>query len=417
MVTLLKVLLESQRQAFGSLKSNKLRTFLSLVGITIGIFCIISVKSAVDSLETNVRAGISEIGTGTVYIEKYPWNEDWEDNYFKYMKRPDPDLKDYEVIRDKSKLAGNVAFTVFSGGKTLKYKSSSVSGLFVMGSTYELQEIQNLEIEQGRYFSNSEYNSGSNRVILGSVAAKELFGSLDPIGLQVKLFGQTYQVIGVLKEEGESMFNFINYDDVIWVCLTNARRFMNIKNSRQVGESLVATAKAGVDIEDLKSELTGLLRSHRGLRPKDDDNFSVMEMSSLNQVLEGFFGTLNIAGLVIGGFALIVGMFSVANIMFVSVKERTNIIGIKKALGAQKGIILMEFLIEAIILCLIGGVLGLVVSYALIQFISTALDFEMTMTIGNAIAGVVVSILVGVFSGFIPALIASRLDPVVAMRQ
>lgn len=410
--------MESVRQAIGSLIGNKLRSFLSLVGITIGIFCIISVKSAVDSLQANVMDGLSEIGTGVVYVEKYPWNDgDWEDNYFKYMRRPDPDLDDYEVIKRKSKLADEVAYVIFQGGKTIKYKSSAVSDIFVMGSSYEFQDIQNLDIEEGRYFTLSEYNSGANKTILGSVAAKALFQNIDPIGKEVKLFGQSYQVIGVLKEEGESMFNFMNFDDVIWVSLTNARRFMNIKDGRGVGESLVVRGREEVDKADLKSELTGILRSHRKLRPKDDDNFSLMELSSLNQVLDGFFGTLNIAGFVIGGFALIVGMFSVANIMFVSVKERTNIIGIKKALGAQKFVILLEFLIEAVVLCLIGGFIGLIVSYGMIKVIGSVLDFKMTLTMANAIAGVLVSIGVGIISGIIPAFLASRLDAVVAIRQ
>ena len=413
-----KIFVESIRQAFSSMLANKLRTFLSLVGITIGIFCIISVKSAVDSLKDNVMDGLSEIGTGVVYVEKFPWNDgDWENNYFKYMKRPDPDFQDFEVIKKKSKLADKLAYTVFTGGKTIKYKSSSVSNLSVMGSSFDFQDIQSLDMEKGRYFTRSEYNSGANKIILGSIAAKELFQNIDPIGKEVKLFGQNYNIIGVLKEEGESMFNFMNFDDVIWISLTNARRFMNIKDGRGIGESLVVRGKDGVDNEELKGELTGILRSHRRLRPKDGDNFSLMELSSLNKVLDGFFGTLNVAGFFIGGFALIVGMFSVANIMFVSVKERTNIIGIKKALGAKKYVILSEFLIEAIVLCIIGGCIGLLVSFGMIKLIAVMMDFNMKLTLNNALVGLIISIVVGVISGIIPAFLASRLDAVVAIRQ
>ena len=413
-----KIIVESIRQAFSSMLANKLRTFLSLVGITIGIFCIISVKSAVDSLKDNVMDGLSEIGTGVVYVEKFPWNDgDWENNYFKYMKRPDPDFQDFEVIKKKSKLADKLAYTVFTGGKTIKYKSSSVSNLSVMGSSFDFQDIQSLDMEKGRYFTRSEYNSGANKIILGSIAAKELFQNIDPIGKEVKLFGQNYNIIGVLKEEGESMFNFMNFDDVIWISLTNARRFMNIKDGRGIGESLVVRGKDGVDNEELKGELTGILRSHRRLRPKDGDNFSLMELSSLNKVLDGFFGTLNVAGIFIGGFALIVGMFSVANIMFVSVKERTNIIGIKKALGAKKYVILSEFLIEAIVLCIIGGCIGLLVSFGMIKLIAVMMDFNMKLTLNNALVGLIISIVVGVISGIIPAFLASRLDAVVAIRQ
>jgi len=417
MLLLIKVIIESIRQAFSSLVGNKLRSFLSLVGITIGIFCIISVKTAVDSLQNNVREGLSELGSEMIYVEKFPWDQDWENEYFKYLRRPDPGLSDYEVIKEKSKLADKVAFSIFDGGKTIKYKSSSVSGVTIKGSTYEFQDVQNLDIEKGRHFTLAEYNSGANKVIIGSMVADELFENINPIGKQVTLFGQNYNVIGVLKKEGESMFNFMNFDDCLWISLTNARRFMNIKDGINIGESLVVKNKSGVSTDELKGELTGILRSHRRLRPKDKDNFSLMEMSSLDQVLEGFFKTLNVAGFVIGGFALIVGMFSVANIMFVSVKERTNIIGIKKALGAQKLIILLEFLVEAVVLCLLGGIVGLLLSYGVIQLISSGLDFKMELTSNNALAGIAVSIFVGIASGIIPAFLASRLDPVVAIRQ
>ena len=391
---------------------------MSLVGITIGIFCIISVKTAVDSLQNNVREGLSELGSETIYVEKFPWNDnDWENNYFKYIKRPDPGLSDYEVIKEKSKYAKKVSFSVFQGGKTIKHKSSSVSGITVKGSTFEFQDIQQLEIEKGRHFTLSEYNSGANKVILGSIAAEELFQNQEPVGKQVKLFGQNYRVIGVLKKEGESMFNFMNFDDSAWVSLTNARRFMNIADGRGISEMLAIKSKEDVSADELKGELTGILRSHRKLKPKDKDNFSLMEMSSLDQVLDGFFLTLNIAGLFIGMFALVVGMVSVANIMFVSVKERTNIIGIKKALGAKKVVILLEFLIEAIVLCLLGGLAGLLLSYGVTNLISALADFDMVLSFRNMLGGLTISILVGLVSGILPAYFASKMDPVVAIRQ
>ena len=363
-------------------------------------------------------AGLSELGSGTVYIEKFPWNEsNWEDNYFKYLKRPDPDLGDFEVVKRKSKLADKVSYSVFSGGKTIRYKSNSLDNGFIKGSSYDFQSIQNLEFEKGRHFTLSEHRAGSNKVILGSICANELFKNLDPIGKEIKLAGQNYTVIGVLKEEGDNEFNFMNFDDVIWVSLTNARRFLNIKDGKGVGESLVVKGNPGIDNEELKAELTGILRPHRGLTPKEKDNFSLMELSSLNAVLEGLFGKLNLVGLAIGFFALVVGMFSVANIMFVSVKERTNIIGIKKAIGAQRSIILLEFLVEAIVLCLLGGLVGLLFSYGMIVLISEVFQFAMKMTMGNAVTGIVISVLVGIVSGIIPAYLAARMDPVVAIRN
>ena len=417
MITVVKVIYESIRQALQSLIANKLRSFLSLIGITIGIFCIISVKSAVDSLENNVKEGFSELGTSAVYVEKFPWNENFETSYWKYIKRPDPSFDDYEVIKEKSKLAKASTFNVFTGGKTITYKSNSIEGATIMGSSYEFRSIQNLEIVKGRYFTNLEFNAGSNKVILGHKVADQLFGREEPVGKEIKVYGQKFLVTGILKEEGESPFNMINFDEIIWLPLTTARRFINIRDTRTVGRFLLVQAEKETPLEDLKSELTGIIRANRRLRPIEEDNFSLMEISLLNQLLEGFFSTLNFAGWLIGGFALIVGMFSVANIMFVSVKERTNIIGIKKAIGAQNSIILLEFLIEAIVLCIIGGLLGLLVSYGLVTVISNLIDFHMTMTVNNAITGITISIIVGIISGIIPAYLASRLDPVVAIRQ
>lgn len=417
MITIIKVIHESIMQAFQSLFANKLRSFLSLVGITIGIFCIISVKSAVNSLEDNIKEGFTELGTNAVYVEKFPWNENYEQSYWKYMKRPAPSLSDYEVIKEKSELTKDVTYNIFTGGKTMSYKSSSATGAFIMGAAYEYQSIQKLEIEKGRYFTNLEYNNATNKAILGYELAEQLFQNEEPVGKRVKVFGQKFQVIGVLKKEGESPFNFINFDDVLWLPLTTARRFINIRDERTVSRFLMVEAKAEVPLDELKGELAGILRAHRKLRPKEDDNFSLMEMSLLNQVMEGFFRTLNMAGIFIGGFALIVGMFSVANIMFVSVKERTNIIGIKKAIGAKNGIILLEFLIEAVVLCIIGGIFGLLVSYGLIIGMAKAIDFQMSLSVENAMVGIFISVVVGILSGIIPAFLASRLDPVEAIRS
>ena len=417
MITLAKIIFESVRQAFQSLFANKLRTFLSLLGITIGIFCIISVQSAVDSLQRNVMAGFAEIGSNVIYVEKYPWNEDWSSSYWKYMKRPEPSLSDIEVLLDKSKFTSKASFNVFTGGRTVSYKSSSVSGAFIMGTMHDFQDIQKLDFEKGRYFTKSESNSGGNKLVLGSSVAKQLFQNLEPIGKQVKLFGQRFTVVGVLKEEGDSMFNFINFDEVIWIPLTTARRFLNIGQKSRIGRSLVIKANDDVPLEELKSEVTGILRSHRRLRPKEKNNFSLMEMTALNDVVEGFFGVLGTTGWIIGIFALLVGGVSVANIMFVSVKERTSIIGIKKALGAKNYMVLLEFLIEAVVLCGVGGVFGLLMTSGILKLIASLSDFEMAMSMSNIMVGVLVSVAVGLVSGIVPAYLASRLNPVEAIRK
>ncbi|MFT4535724.1 MAG: putative ABC transport system permease protein [Saprospiraceae bacterium] len=411
-----KIIYESMVQALQSLVGNKLRTFLSLLGITIGIFCIIAVKSAVDSLEQSIKSGFNELGSDVLYVDKMPWGEDPNQNYWKYAKRPDASYEDFEVIFEKSKMAELSSYTVFTGGRTIKYKSSSVSNTSIMGSTFEYQELQNLEIEKGRYFTQQEYAMGANKLVLGFQTAQALFNTIDPIGKYVKLFGQKYQVIGVLKSEGDNPFNFLNFDEVLWVSFPNMKRFVNTNENSRIGRMLNIKAKKGVEVQDLKGEITGILRASRRLKPKEDENFALNELSALSGVLDAVFGVLNIVGLLIGFFALLVGMFSVANIMFVSVKERTNIIGIKKALGAQRFIILLEFLIESIILCLIGGLVGLGLVIAVLKIISSLIPFEMYLSMYNVVFGVSASVIVGIISGIIPAIQASKLDPVVAMR-
>lgn len=416
MKVLLKIIYESVVQAFQSLVGNKLRTLLSLLGIMIGIFCIIAVKSAVDSLEGSIKSGFEELGSDVIYVQTMPWNEDPGENYWKYAKRPEPSFKDYTSIQEKSKLSQYTAYAVFTGGKTIKYKSSSVSNAFIMGSTYDYKDMQSMDIENGRYFTQQEYNSGSNKIILGYQVAQALFNTLDPVGKEVKLFGQKYDIIGVLKSEGDNMFNVLNFDEVIWVSFNNIKRFVNTNENSNIGKLLSVKANPEANVEELKGELTSILRASRRLKPTEDENFALNELSMLSQVLDAVFGVLNFVGFAIGIFALIVGMFSVANIMFVSVKERTNIIGIKKALGAKRGIILLEFLIESIILCLIGGLFGLLMVYGILAALSSFIPFELSLSVANVALGVGSSIAVGIISGIIPAILASNLDPVVAMR-
>lgn len=420
MMVLLKIILESINIALSQLSSNKLRTFLSLLGITIGIFCIIAVLSAVDSLERSIRDGFSELGSDVIYIDREPWTEDPERNYWKYLRRPEPGVRDYQAITDRSKLADGAAYAFFVGGTTVKHESSSIDGAFYMGTTYEYQRLQDVEIGEGRYFTDIEYRNASNVVIIGHVAKQELFGESEAVGKSVKMFGQKFKVIGVLKEEGDSPFNFINFDDVFWTGLNTTRKFYSFNDFTRgfnYQKLLLVKAKLGVDLEDLKDELTGIVRGVRRLKPSEDSNFALNELSMFEEILAPFFDGLNLAGFLIGIFSLIVGMISVANIMFVSVKERTNLIGIKKALGAKKLFILFEFLMESIFLCALGGLLGLFMVFGLMKLISLAIPFDMFLSARNIIIGVSVSVIVGIIAGTIPALQASAMDPVEAMRQ
>jgi len=406
--------------ASSQLWSNKLRTFLSLLGISIGIFCIIAVLSAVDSLEKNILNGFSELGSDVVYVEKQPWTEDPGENYWKYLKRPDPSLKDYENIKRKSKLASMTAYCYFAGGSTIKHQDNSVQGGFIMGSTPDYVDIQEIELSEGRYFTKIEYQSGADVAIIGHTIKTQLFGELNAVGRDIKMLGRKFKVIGVIKEEGENFFNFLQFDEVAWMTLNTMSEFYRLGQpygNQNGGQMLLAQVKDGYTLDELKDELTGIIRAGRRLRPFESENFALNEISMLGDAIAPVIGAMNIAGFIIGIFSLLVGMISVANIMFVSVKERTGLIGVKKALGARKFFILMEFLLEAIFLCIVGGAIGLFLVFLLLKGLSAVLPaFPMWLSLSNIIAGVSVSIVVGILSGMIPAWSASKMDPVEAMR-
>lgn len=414
-----KIIRESLRMAAGQLWSNKLRTFLSLLGISIGIFCIISVLSAVDSLEKNILNGFSELGSDVVYVEKQPWTEDPGENFWKYLKRPDPDLNDFEAIKKRSKLTKRAAYCYFAGGSTLKYKNNSVEGGFMMGTTPDYADIQEIELSEGRFLTQYEYQNATDLVIIGHTIKTELFGELEATGKEIKMLGRKFKVIGVIKEEGENFFNFIQFDEVAWVGLKAMSKFYQVGRpygNRNGGQLLMAQVVDGHTLDELKDELTGIIRGARRIRPFEEKNFDLNEITMLGDAIAPVINVLNIAGIVIGIFSLIVGMISVANIMFVSVKERTSLIGVKKALGARKFFIMMEFLLESIFLCLVGGAIGIFLVYLIVAGISAATPFQMWLSPLNIIIGATVSITVGILSGVIPAYNASRLDPVVAMR-
>lgn len=403
-------------QAAGQLTGNKLRTFLSLLGISIGIFCIIGVEAAVDSLESNVRGSLQKLGDDVIYVKKWPW-ADVSGSWWDYIKRPQPDYEEFEVLTEKSKTAQLTAYHVAIGFKTLKWKSNSAEDNILIGASDNFVKMFAIEFAKGRYFSPNEYHAGANKIVLGFKVAENLFGEIEPIGQTVKMAGQKYEVIGVIAKAGKDLINPLDFDECIVIAYKNATRLANLKSTRVFDTSITLKAKNNVSLEDLKDETTGILRAHRRLKPKEDVTFSLNELSMISGFFDAFFGVLNLIGKFIGFFAILVGGFSVANIMFVSVKERTNLIGIKKALGAKKYIILMEFLIESIILCIIGGLVGLALIFGILQILTSAIDFELFLSINNIITGLTWSIVIGMLAGFIPAFQAASMDPVEAMRH
>ncbi|MFZ1515763.1 MAG: ABC transporter permease [Saprospiraceae bacterium] len=412
-----RIFKESLRQAEQQLVSNKLRSFLTLLGITIGIFCVIAVLSAVDSLEDNLVESFEKFGNDVLYIDKSPWTEDPGMNYWKYMSRPSPDLEDLRAIQRKSKMAQYASLSVFLPSSQIKAGKSYVEGAYFAGITEDYDRVIKMEFEDGRYFSSAEFQNGSDQIIVGSKLAAALFPRGDAVGKEVKAMGRKFNIVGILKVEGASLINIMPVDQAAFFPFKTMRKLININSNSSWGTMLNVKAKKGEDLEEMKYELASIIRPVRGLKPIDPDNFAINQVTMLTAIIDKVFSVLNIAGFVIGLFAMLVGAFGVANIMFVSVKERTPLIGIKMALGAKRFFILLEYLLEAIILCLVGGIAGLVMVWGILLLFSKVLHFDMYISMTNILIGLILSIIIGIVSGIIPALHASRMDPVEAMRR
>lgn len=412
-----RILSESLHQAKQQLVGNKLRSFLTLLGITIGIFCVIAVLSAVDSLENNILESFEKLGNDVLYIDKMSWQEDPGKNYWKYLSRPNPSIQDLTTIQKKSKLAAYVSLSVFAPGRIIKAGNNYVEGAYVSGITEDYNQVIKLDFEEGRYFSNHEFFIGGNQVILGNKLATSLFPNHDGVGKEVKIFGQYFSIAGILKEEGKSLINIMPMDEAVFFPWNTMRKLISINQNSTWGTMLNVKAKRGADLEEMRYELASILRPSRGLKPKDKDNFAINQLTMLTNIVSSVFGVVNVAGFIIGLFAMLVGAFGVANIMFVSVKERTPLIGIKMAIGAKRYYILLEYLLEAIILCIIGGIAGLLLVWLILTLVTHFMDFEMFMSIGNVMLGLLLSVIIGIIAGIVPAYHASNMDPVEAMRK
>lgn len=418
---ILRILSEGAAQAWQQLMANKLRSFLSLLGVTIGIFCIIGVKSAVNSLEDNIRGSLAKLGSDVIYLDKFSWSEDPGQNFWKWMRRPNQSYDEFEMLQDKLKTASEIGFWQFLGSKTMKWQSSSVENVAFLSMTEDCSDIFRLEFqEDGRFFSPAEYTNGSDVCIIGAKIAEGLFPEgIEPLDKSVSVGGRKLRVVGVAAASGKDLLKIMNFDNAVLISHTLARRGFSVRdNNPWVGKTTIGIrAKPGVEIENVKDEITGVMRAARRLKPREENNFALNTLTILSNVFDQLFSVINVAGLAIGAFALLVGMFSVANIMFVSVRERTNIIGIKMALGAKRWFILLEILFEAVVLCIVGGAIGLLLIWLITTIISKAIDFDIHLSMSNALVGVGASVFVGILSGLIPAIQASGMDPVEAIRK
>jgi putative ABC transport system permease protein len=406
---------ESFRFAADALRQNKLRTMLSLLGITIGIFTIISVFSAVDTLRNKLQSSVDKLGSNTLFVQKWPWIFGGDFPWWKYINRPEPSLRDYNALRERLENVDGISFEASTGSRTVKYRSSSVEGVNLNAVSEDYDKTWTLDFQEGRYFTDNEGKSSAPVVILGAEVANGLFDGEPAVGKQIKVMGRRLTVVGVFKKEGDDMLG-MSQDNNIVIPLNFAKALFDVQNE-QYNPQITVRGKETVALEEVESELHGAMRSIHRIRPGAEDDFSLNQTTMLSNQLDIMFKMVNIAGWVIGGFSILVGGFGIANIMFVSVKERTNIIGIQKSLGAKNYFILLQFMFEAVALCLMGGALGLFLVYGITLIFTYIVDVKIVLDIHNVIMGVSISVIIGAISGFWPAFAASRLDPVEAIRS
>ena len=404
-----QILWTSIVQAFQELRANKLRSFLSLLGITIGIFCIISVLTVLDSMKNNIQTEMSTLGSDVLYIGRWPWmDEGGEYKWWEYWRRPGMTPSEVKAIQSQVPDVATATLCLTTRNMTLKYNNQELTEISGYAVLPDFEKIQNIDIAMGRYLSTSELEAGSNAAVLGDEVYHGLFpGNTNPLGKNISFLGRKFVIVGVLKKAGQNMAGF-DFDNVVMFPYYMAASLVQVR-SLNYDPLLAVKAANGKNLEEVKYEVEGVLRRMRKVRPGQANNFAINHLSQVSERLEMVFGTIDIIGWVIGGFSLIVGAFGIANIMFVTVKERTKIIGLKKAIGARKASIMWEFLLEAIVLCLLGGAVGILVVLLLSLLLTYAFDFEVTLSMANFFIGIFVSIFVGVLSGLIPARSASRL--------
>lgn len=409
----LKLFKEGFLFAVNSVIVNKLRTFLSLFGITIGIFSIISVFTVLDWMEKSIRDNVSTLGDNVIYVQKFPWSFDPNLAWWDIIKWPAISDRDYQAVLKKSTKSETTCLLAFQREK-IKYKKNIANDVTVAALTLEFQKIRSFEIEKGRYFSQFEASSGKNVAIIGAEIAEKLFEKADPVGKQITIAGFKTIVIGVMKKEGKGGISDNGMDELTLIPMNFGKTFINMHNTF-LQSQLMIKAKPGVAVQELGDETTMILRAARSLRPEEIDNFSVNRASMLSQGLDSIFMAINLGGWVIGGFAILVGGFGIANIMFVSVRERTNIIGIQKALGAKKFFILQQFLVESTLLSLIGGLLGVFMIFLGTLVVNYFWELNMYLTAGNIILALFISGLIGIVAGYAPANAAAKMNPVEAI--
>ncbi|MEL1243719.1 ABC transporter permease [Flavobacterium sp. DGU11] len=414
MLLYLRLLKESLAFAMNALRNNMLRTFLSLLGVTVGIFSIIAVLAAVDSLDRKIKADMSSVDKNTMYLKRFSFGPS-EIPRWKREQFPDVSYDEYQYLKGAVKSAQDMAFQIFTKNETVKYNDESVSSINMVPVSFEFSNIQSVKIEHGRFYNEAESNSGSGVAVIGYEIAQKLFGNENPLEKKIRVYGRKLTVIGVIEKQGAGTFGQSNDTSIFFP--VNFLRKMYGDHNDFMTPVIVIKPFPGEEAEAVKAEVGQKLRAYRGIKNGEIDNFMIDILSGFTDLIDQMIGMMNMVGWGISFFSLLVGGFGIANIMFVSVKERTNLIGIQKALGAKNKFILFQFLFEAIILSVIGGIVGMLLVWGMTILLTKVFEFEFVLGLGNVIIGTGLATAIGLVSGILPAISASRLDPVEAIRS
>ena len=395
--------------AWRAIRANKIRAALTMLGIFIGITAVVLMSTAIKGIDNSFKNGISALGSDVLYVDKWSWfsNDEW----WKMRNRRNIEIEDYRKFKELAKLPIAVA-PVTNSRQTIKYGEKKVEGVFLNGSNADYVKTTNFTFDQGRFYSEIEGNASRNVAVIGSEISAKLFPRGDALDKTIKIGGTSFKIVGVLAEQGSVVLGPWNPDNQVFIPIGTI--FKNFESRHSQSITLNVRAANPNMVEETKAEAEGIMRKIRGLAYDEPNDFSINQQEGLQEQYDSFVGVIQIAGLFITGLSLFVGAIGIMNIMFVSVKERTKEIGLRKAIGAKRRTIMTQFLLESSVICLLGGLIGLIaallLSLMLNQFFPTAIQYDVV------IIAILISLLTGIVSGLAPAYTAAKMDPVDALR-